>query len=94
MLDRVPERAEWEGWLAHPISQQLLNKVLAGWEEELKEEWSRGRFTELQQYATAIKNAKAIGSCETINRIRTLNYEFFCAELGYEYEPKQPEATD
>ena len=71
----------WDSWLLHPVTQ-ALRKLLHRRQEELKEQWAAGQFTDQGQYATAILNAKAIGNCEAYERIERLEL----VELNEEQE--------
>lgn len=71
----------WDGWLLHPATQ-ALQKLLLRRQEELKEQWAAGHFTDMGQFGTAILNAKAIGKCEAYERIGQLEL----AELNEEQE--------
>jgi hypothetical protein len=78
-------------WLENPVTQLLRKRLLPQWVEEEKDRWAAGHFTDLSQFGTAILNAKAIGRCETLEDIISLDYESLCQELGYEREQIKPE---
>jgi hypothetical protein len=59
--------------------------VLAQRREEFKESWARGDFTYLEQYATAIGNAKAIGACDTYQEVLDVDYAAIIGELSDEH---------
>jgi len=61
----------WDSWLLHPVTQ-ALRKLLHRRQEELKEQWAAGQFTDMGQFGTAILNAKAIGNCEAYERVEQL----------------------
>ncbi len=50
--------------------------------ESLKSRWAAGEFTEVFEYATAIKNAKAIGQAETITALLELDAEALATEVN------------
>ena len=60
------------------VQQQLRSRI-----EFKKEQWAAGVFTDQSQFATAITNAKAIGSCEAWEDVLTIEYEDL---LGDKYE--------
>jgi hypothetical protein len=63
--------------------------------EAFKESWARGDFTYLEQYATAIGNAKAIGSCDTYQEILDIDYPAIIGELSDERSVGiEPEDSD
>lgn len=41
-------------------------------EDELKNQWAEGNFTALNQYGTTIANAKAIGNCEMLDKLKNV----------------------
>jgi hypothetical protein len=49
--------------------------VLEVKEAELKEQWIQGLFTDQSQYATAIKNAEAIGKSQGYRFIMEFDWE-------------------
>ena len=71
---------EWEAWEDHPGTQALKQYLLA-LQGDLKRRWAEGEFTSLEQYATAIKNAKAIGMSELLDNLQHLNYEELCGVI-------------
>ena len=73
----------WDSWLLHPVTQ-ALRKLLHRRQEELKEQWAAGQFTDQGQYATAILNAKAIGNCEAYEKIEVLDLETLLEDLSDE----------
>jgi hypothetical protein len=79
----MPERESFQSWLHHPQTIQLL-EILQKWREEEKEKWASGALTTPDHFATAVKEAEAIGRCQTCNDILTMEYEGFIRELGYE----------
>lgn len=76
----VSEQAVNE-WRQHPVTQELL-RILGKWQEELCKQWMYGRFTDQSQYATAILNAKAVGSCEAYDKVKNFNYEQVLTETA------------
>ena len=77
---KLPTSLEWDEWKQHPCSE-ALRQVLRNWQDQLKEQWAAGQFTDLAQFGTAILNAKAIGNCEAFQRILELEYEQLESEL-------------
>lgn len=73
-VDRLPLEQEWQEWLEHPATR-ALHRTLRLWQEEFKDQWAGGAFTDLSQYGTAILNAKAIGGCEALERVLGLDFE-------------------
>jgi hypothetical protein len=59
-------------------------RILSQWREAEKEKWADGTLTTPDHFATAIKNAEAIGRCQTCNDVLTMQYEGFIGELGYD----------
>jgi hypothetical protein len=53
--------------------------------EQYKESWASGDFTHLEQYATAIANAKAIGGCTTYQEVLDIDYPAILGELSDEH---------
>ena len=58
-----------------------LLQALSSRVESLKEQWANGVFTDQSQFATAIKNAKAIGNCELCDWVVALDFEQLESEL-------------
>jgi hypothetical protein len=65
---------EFDAWLAHPITQQVLAAARLR-KETFKERWAAGAFTDLSQYGTAILNAKAIGGLRDARLVDRARYE-------------------
>ena len=70
-------------WLGHPVTQ-AVRQLCRLRQEELKERWASGEFTDLSQFGTAILNAKAIGNYEAYEKVRKLDYEELRGELDDE----------
>tara|TARA_R110000868_G_scaffold2620_7_gene18731 strand:- start:2285 stop:2542 length:258 start_codon:yes stop_codon:yes gene_type:complete len=82
-LLRLPEEHEFRGWLDDPVTKavfELLRKGIAG----RKEQWTRGDFEDVSQFATAIKGSRAIGNCEALQSILDLEYEQLIGEMSDE----------
>lgn len=80
-LRHLPDSNEFSEWLKHPVTEALfatLHQRIA----DLKEQWASGAFTDQSQFATAIANAKAIGNCEAIEGILSLDHEQLIGELN------------
>ena len=79
--NRLPTEQEWNDWQDHPatIAQR---KVLRQWISELKERWAAGAFTDMGQFGTAILNAKAVGTCEALDKVIGLEYEQLLGEVN------------
>lgn len=60
----------------------MLMQFLLREQESLKVRWASGEFTHVEQYATAISNAKAIGQCEMLERLITIEPEQFISVIG------------
>lgn len=58
-----------------------MRRVMVGWKVDLADRWLSGEFTDLSQYATAIKNAKAIGQAETLSTLLEMDFEGFATEV-------------
>ena len=56
-------------------------RLLQYWKAREQEQWASGKFTDQQQFATAIMNAKAVGKCEVLDQLRQLDYERFVSEV-------------
>ena len=65
----------------HPVTQ-ALQLLLRRRQDDLKEQWAAGQFTDQGQFGTAILNAKAIGNCEAYEKIEQLDFEEFIEELS------------
>ena len=78
---RQATQAKFEDWSAHPVTVAFLQFLMRE-QEALKARWAGGEFTHVEQYATAISNAKAIGQCEMIERILALEPEQFISVIG------------
>jgi hypothetical protein len=50
----------------------------------LQEQWAAGQFTDQSSFGTTILNAKAIGVCESVDRLLNLEYEQLEGELDAE----------
>lgn len=83
---------EWEEWVQHPTTKSL-RVVLRLWQEGLKDRWARGEFTDQQQFATAMLNAKAIGEFEALERVLGLDQQQLAAELDDERNVYEPVGT-
>lgn len=66
----------WQAWRQHPVTQMLL-ELLHRRQDELKEQWAAGLYTDQGQFGTAILNAKAIGNCEAYENVEKLEFEDF-----------------
>jgi hypothetical protein len=80
--------------VAHPATL-ALRQVLRLWQEEYKEQWAAGAYTDMSQFGTAILNAKAIGNCEALERVLGLDYNQAIGEIddSYEYERTRPSGS-
>jgi hypothetical protein len=65
--------ADFKDWWAHPITKQL-RLLLRQRREVLMAQWARGNFTAQDQFGTVIANAEAIGKCQTLGDLETLEY--------------------
>lgn len=65
---------DFSDWLQHPVTK-LLRTYLEAKREGLKNQWAQGEFTYQEGYATAIKNAEAIGACVVYSDLLELEYE-------------------
>lgn len=54
--------------------------------EREKESWASGAWTDMSQFGTAILNAKAIGKCELIEDVVSVEYEQLLGEKHGEPE--------
>lgn len=84
-MPQLLNQEEFDAWLLHP-GTKALKAVLASWIAEAKERWASGAFTDQSQHTTVILNAKAIGNCETCERIITLDLETINQELEDDLE--------
>ena len=57
-----------------------MKQLLRGKIEFKKEQWAAGLFTDQSQFATAIMNAKAVGSCEAWDEFLAIEYEDLLGE--------------
>lgn len=83
-------------WKRHPVTEAFM-----AWAqreiEALKTRWSEGAFTDQSQFATAIMNAKAIGQCEFVAKVRDLDFlelEGDRSEQSQRSEPGRPGGPD
>ena len=82
---RMPSESEFLEWQSHPVTIRLFERLRAD-KESLKERWASGAYTDQSQFGTAIMNAKAIGNCEAIDSITTLEYEQLLGESDEQHE--------
>ena len=73
------QEEEFKAWLEHPVTK-LVKQLLRGKIEFKKEQWAAGLFTDQSQFATAIMNAKAVGSCEAWDEFLAIEYEDLLGE--------------
>ena len=71
---------DYKSWLEHTGTKHFL-AAMRQKKEVLKEQWAAGKFTDLHEYATSIKNAKAIGQCEEIDWILDMDHNVINAEI-------------
>lgn len=89
---QLPSQEEWEAWLEHPATQ-ALRAAFKAQQDDRKDMWMSGLFTDQSQYGTAILNAKAIGFCEAAQIIIDLDYQQVIQEIedGRNEEHERPE---
>jgi hypothetical protein len=80
MSDKQKLDQQFKEWIQHPMTQHLRAWLRQGLEDE-KDSWAAGAYTDQSQWATAIKNAEAIGRCGLAKTI-------------LELEPSQLEVND
>lgn len=73
-MNERPEELAFKDWLEHPVTR-AFQAFLGREQERLKNAWAGGAFTDMGQFGTAILNAKAIGQCETLEMLKTLEAE-------------------
>lgn len=78
--NRLPEKAEFDEWLASPVTVALKH-ILQRWKRGRMEQWAAGEFLDLTDFATVTANARAIGECATIEAILDFDHEKFSGEL-------------
>ncbi len=76
----LPDANEFREWQGHPATV-ALRVFFTRRLDDLKNQWAAGAFTDQSQFGTAIANAKAIGSCETITLLLELDHEQLLGEL-------------
>ena len=77
--NRLPTEQEFKDWLEHPATQ-AIHRTLRNWQQGLKDNWASGSYTDMSQYGTAILNAKAIGTCEALDRVIEIDFEQLVGE--------------
>lgn len=89
------QEAEFNDWLAHPITREL-KRLLHEKREALKTDWEEGRLTFETCEGTAMKSVNAIGKLEAYADIMELEYEDFLTEeeLRVMQDKKRKEAPD
>ena len=87
-LRKVQMAEAWAEWRQLPQTQRLW-RVMRKWKEDLKEQWASGKFTDASNIATAMQNANAIGKCELLDRLMTLEWD----QMETEEEDETSHAT-
>lgn len=78
--NRVPMTEEmFADWWEHPVSQVLRNAALAR-RQTLHELWEQGDFFDMFDHASALKNARGVGMCETLVWLINLDFEILKGE--------------
>jgi hypothetical protein len=70
-MSQNPSEEEFKDWWGHPVALQF-RKLLRQRREILMSQWAKGVFTAQDQFGTVIANAEAIGKCQTLGEIETL----------------------
>ena len=85
-MEKSQQKSEFAEWLLHPVTQRLQAEALAR-REEIKDLWARAGVSGLEHYETAVRNAKAIGQCETFLWLVELKVEDLYEELEHVSSP-------
>ena len=70
---------QYSEWLAHPMTVRL-NRYLRQQRELLKEQWANAGFTSSTSEQTALLTANAVGQCEVLSTLLTLEPDQLFAE--------------
>lgn len=70
---------QYEDWLSHPVTVRL-NRYLHQQRELLKEQWANGAFTAATSEQTVLLTANAVGQCEVLSTLLTLEPDQFLPE--------------
>lgn len=76
-------REEFADWLAHPVTEAVL-ELLKRRREERRDQWESGQVLELAQDAQMLRNAAAIGECTAYRYLCDLTFEQLQGELSGE----------
>lgn len=67
------EEQEFLEWLSLPATQKF-KRLLAKWQENLKDQWASGAFVGEDKDSTLMANAAALGEVNLLKRIIELEY--------------------
>lgn len=73
------------------MTKVLRERVLPQWRQEQVELWMHGAFTNPLEAGTLQQNAKAIGICETVNKL--LELDFIALKGAMDDEQERTEAA-
>lgn len=82
-MSRIMTKDEFEGWLAHPGTQHLM-QILHKRREQRRQSWEGGSYTDYTREATALVNVGNLGECKGMAFVTDLDYETYEAEMSDE----------
>jgi hypothetical protein len=80
-MSYTPTEEEFDAWLAHPVTQEVV-KLLHAKREILRQQWESGAFTDYEQATTALVNVGNLGMCRGYAFVTDLTYEIFTSETA------------
>jgi len=65
---------QFNDWSTHPVTL-ALRRHLQNQLQSLKDQWSNGNFTASTAEATALLSANAVGQCEVLNQLLSIEQD-------------------
>lgn len=82
MQTKIAEREQWEGWLAHPVTQ-AYREWLRQWREQIKEQWAEGHYP--------AQELEARCKCQVLKDMSEMDYEVYEKFMRGESDVSSPE---
>ncbi len=90
-MSRLPTEAEFNGWLADPVTA-YVRTMLHAKREELRQQWEGGSFTDYEKDTTVLVNVGNLGTCKGYAFVTDLTYEQLLTEVDDDGKQVGPQA--
>lgn len=91
-MSRAVTEAEFNDWLAHPVTI-AVKELIAARREARRQEWEGGSYTDYNKDTTILVNVGNLGECKGLAFVAELDYEQYVGELDEPGKQVGPQAT-